>query len=98
MQRGVLVNKDMYVELQRQLGDIHAELANKRTKEQVNPRLRVYLKELRKLLWPRISWKSFNKGTQGVYRPEFHSGREQIAGGLSLKFPSYLLVELKLIA
>lgn len=75
------MNKADFEELEKVYSDIHAEFAHGQDKLAVNPRLRIFIRNLRKLLWPGKSYKAYNAGTKGVYRPMYHQIRESMAQG-----------------
>lgn len=81
MGKGFLVSKEEFENLHQMFNCLHVEFGEGKDKAEKNPRIRVFIKMLRKLLWPRISYKSYNNGTQGVYRAPFHSVRELLAQG-----------------
>lgn len=82
--KGFLVNRKDFEELQEIYSLLHADFARGKDRTDVNPRLRGMIKNIRKLLWPGISFKAYNFGTKGLQRPQFHIIRESLAQGYFL--------------
>lgn len=66
------------------LGVVHALLSTKippsmKTKLDVNKALRVYVRQMRRLLWPEKTYKTVNAGVKTKFRSSFHKARETLA-------------------
>jgi hypothetical protein len=94
---GVIVNLDALRTAAETYGVAHA-LQSIRTKptqqqqQQLNKALRVYVRQIRRLLWPKKTYKTINAGSKTKFRSQFHKAREVLANSEFHFFHIFLII------
>lgn len=82
---GVAVNLEGFRVAAETYGTVHGLMSRKGTEFDINKAMRVFVRQIRRLIWPEKTYKTVNAGTRTKFRSPFHKERETLANS---EFPS----------